>query len=371
MRILWLTWKDFTHPDAGGAEIVLRELSKRLIEEGHGVTFLTVRHPGSAAKAEVDGIEIVRVGNSRYTHSFQALAYYLMHMRNHYDIIVEVVNTAPYFASLFKGKSRAYVFYHQLAREVWFHELKNPFCLFGYYFMEPVATRLMSRAKAKMITVSQSTLKDLERFGFKAKNASIISEGIEIQPISSLNAAVKFKKPTMLSLGAIRPMKRTLDQVRAYEKAKRYIPGLRLVIAGQAEGAYADSVLKYISQSPYAGDIIVEGQVSVARKQELMRGCHLVIMTSVKEGWGLVVTEAASQGTPAVVYDVDGLRDSVRHNETGIVCENNPDSLATGIVTMLIDRKRYTAMRHNAWEWSKSLNFDHSYNDFKQALELA
>lgn len=371
MKILWLTWKDYTHPQAGGAEIVLRELSKRLVAEGHEVAFLTVRHKGSEAETVLDGITVMRVGSSRYVHPFQALAYYLRHLRKRYDVVIEVVNTAPYFAALLKGSPRMFIFYHQLAREIWFHELKKPLSNLGYHIIEPLATRLLSRAKAKLITVSQSTLKDLERFGFSTDNAHIISEGIEIEPLPTLSGVRKFSQPTMLSLGAMRAMKRTIDQIKAFEKAKAHIPKLKLIVAGQTDGLYAEGVLGHIKTSQFSRDITVEGHVSRARKEELMRRSHIVTLTSVKEGWGLVVTEANSQGTPAVVYDVDGLRDSVRHNETGMVCATNPEALAKGIVELLSDPDRYERIRRAGWEWSKSITFDKSYSDFKEALELA
>ena len=56
--------------------------------------------------------------------------------------------------------------------------------------------------------------------------------------------------------------------------------------------------------------------------------------TSVKEGWGLIVTEAGSQGTPAIVYDVDGLRDIVVESETGVIfnSKNKPEELAKKII---------------------------------------
>jgi glycosyltransferase involved in cell wall biosynthesis len=371
MNILWMTWKDYTHPGKGGAEIVLRELSQRLVKEGHQVTFLTVRHPGSKAREVMDGIEIIRVGTSRYVHPIQAMGYYLRHMRNKYDIIVEVVNTAPYFTALFKGNSQAVVFYHQLAREIWHHELKQPFSSIGYYLMEPIATWLMSRARAKLVTVSNSTLKDLERFGFNVSASHIISEGIEIEPVSDLKSVRKFSRPTMLSLGAMRAMKRTIDQVKAFEIAKENIPDLKLIMAGSTDGPYAQQVLDYIEGSPHKKDISAEGMVSFERKMELMQRCHVFTVTSVKEGWGLVVTEAASQGTPAVVYDVDGLRDSVRDEVTGIITEPNPQNLAAGVSRLLKDQDRYAAMRKAAWKWSKDITFDNSYTDFKTALEIA
>jgi glycosyltransferase involved in cell wall biosynthesis len=371
MNILWFTWKDYTHPQAGGAETVLRELSSRLVAEGHHVSFLTVRHPGSAAHEIMDGIEVIRIGTNRYLHPFQALAYYLKNMRNKYDAVIEVVNTAPYFGALFKGTAKGYVFCHQLAREIWFHELKKPFSSIGYHLLEPVALRLLSKAKATLITVSDSTRTDLEQFGFSGDKAYIISEGIEIEPLKKLRHHDKFAQPTLLSLGAMRAMKRTLDQVQAFEAAKQKVPELKMILAGDTTGEYGERILQYIAQSPFSKDISVEGRVSTARKIELMRRSHVFAVTSVKEGWGLVVTEAASQGTPAVVYDVDGLRDSVRDSTTGIVCKPTPDALAAGIVDLLHDNQRYEAIRRNAWEWSKEITFDQSYRDFKTALELA
>ena len=71
-----------------------------------------------------------------------------------------------------------------------------------------------------------------------------------------------------------------------------------------------------------------------------MRQASVILVTSVKEGWGLVVTEANSQCTPAIVYDVDGLRDSVQNGKTGVVVANN-DYRAMGhaIVVLFKDNK--------------------------------
>jgi glycosyltransferase involved in cell wall biosynthesis len=95
------------------------------------------------------------------------------------------------------------------------------------------------------------------------------------------------------------------------------------------------------------------------------------VVTSVKEGWGLVVTEANSQGTPAVVYNVDGLRDSVKDGNTGIIAkENTPEGLAKALVSLLGDSPtRYSQIREAAWEWSKTITFNQAYKDFMKAIE--
>ncbi|HSX00246.1 MAG TPA: glycosyltransferase family 4 protein [Patescibacteria group bacterium] len=369
MNILWLTWKDYKHPQSGGAEVVLRELSKRLVADGHQVTFLTARPAGFAAHERLDGIEVIRIGRNRYLHSFQALLYYMRHLRGKFDVVVEVVNTAPYFGVLFGGGAKTFLFYHQLAREVWFHETKSPLSQVGYYALEPLATRLLAHSHAPLITISNSTLQDLGHFGFSESGSAIITQGIELEPLLSLRGIRKLPEPTMLSFGAMRAMKRTLDQVKAFELAKQQIPNLKMILAGDTSGAYGKRVLDYIAHSAYVDDITCEGRVSRARKLELMRQTHIMCVTSVKEGWGLIVTEAASQGTPAIVYNVDGLRDSVHDHETGLVVPPYSLALANGIINLFDDHSLYKKIRAAAWQWSKRLTFDQSYQDFKQVLE--
>lgn len=369
--ILWLAWKDYTHPQAGGAEVVLREFMKRQVADGHRVTLLTARHTGAKEREMMDGIDVIRIGNNRYTHSLQALWHYVRKLRDRYDIVIETVNTAPYLSVLFKTKAKRYALAHQLAREIWYHETKSPLSHVGYYILEPGALRLMSRSKVPLITVSESTKNDIAKYGWDPARTHIVSEGVEIDPIQDLKAVQKFQRPTMLSLGAIRGMKRTLDQIEAFETAKRRIPDLQMKLAGDSKGAYGEKVLERIAESPYANDIKYLGRVSIEEKIRLMQQCHIITVTSVKEGWGLIVTEAASQGTPAVVYDVDGLRDSVRHQETGLVTKTSPEALAYGVITLLENPEHYQTIRRNAWEWSKEITFDKGYEQFNAILETA
>ncbi len=101
-----------------------------------------------------------------------------------------------------------------------------------------------------------------------------------------------------------------------------------------------------------------------------MQKCHLIIVTSVKEGWGLIVTESNSQGTPAVVYDVDGLRDSVRHNTTGSVCDPTPGAMVASVVYLLKSPAKYAKIRENAHKYSKEITFEKSYSDFTNVLQI-
>lgn len=372
MNILWLAWKDQGHPTRGGAEVVLHELIDRQLAEGHNVTLLTAKYPGVKRKEQLpNGLQIIRIGSNRILHSVQALAYYLCFLRGRFGLIIETVNTAPYFSLLFRGRAKGLAFYHQLARKVWFFEAKPPLSYIGFFLIEPASTWLLSRARTPLVTVSESTKQDLSHFGWSTNRTHIISEGICFEPIKTLSEVKKFDNPTVLSLGAFRGMKRTLDQIHAFEIAKQTIPNLQMKIAGDTTGKYGEQVLTAINKSSCRKDIEVLGRVDEQQKKQLMQKSHVITVTSVKEGWGLIVTEAASQGTPAIVYDTDGLRDSVRHHETGLVVSPGPERLAAATVFSLRDKQRYHSMRLAAWKWSKRITFDKSYQDLKQAVEEA
>lgn len=391
MKILWMSWKDLTHPLAGGAELVNEELAKRLVADGYEVIFLVGGYKGCKDEETINGYKVVRLGN-RLTVYIKAWLYYRKNLKGWGDLVIDELNTVPFFAK-FYVKERNILFVHQLCREIWFYQLPKIIAWVGY-IVEPVYLRLLT--DRKVITVSESTKADLMRFGFRAENISIISEGIEITPIVSLEvkgdrekvkgsflAPGKYKVPTLLSLGSIRPMKRTLDQIKAFEilkvkgeKAKGErrkgkgmdLSTVRLIVAGDNTGSYAENVLKYIANSRYRDEIEVLGKVGKNKKIELMQKCHLLMATSIKEGWCLVVTEANSQGTPAVVYDVDGLRDSVKNDTTGSVVKPTSDAMAEGITTLLNDKVTYNKLRKNAHNFSKSITFENCYRGFLEVI---
>ena len=359
MKILWFTWKDKKNPYAGGAEAVNTELTKRLIRDGHEVTFIVRGHPGEKDDEFIDGYRVIRLGNWRTVY-WEAYKYYKKNLVGWADLVIDEVNTIPFFCK-FYVKEKNILFFHQLCRKIWFYEMRFPMNIFGY-LAEPVYLWLLNNKR--VITVSESTKKDLKKHGFREKRIRIISEGIEIEPTPHLEIE-KYEKPTLLALGAMRPMKRTDHILKAFEIAKKELPDLQFLLAGSVAGPFGGKVIQDIDESCHRKSIQYLGKVDEATKIDLMRRSHLIAVTSIKEGWGLIVTEAASQGTPAVVYDIDGLRDSVRHKETGLICRRNtPEGLAREICKALSDKEEYERMRGNAWEWSKEINFEKSYRDF-------
>ncbi len=369
MKIIWFTWKDLRHPDKGGAELVTAEMTKRLIQDGHQVKIITAGGYKNCQKTDIqNGAEVIRLGN-KFTVYWKAYRYYKKNLQGWTDITIEEINTIPFFTRFYIKNAKQFLFFHQLAREIWFYQMPWIIGWIGY-IAEAIYLKLLSLGNVKVITVSESTRKDLQKYGFKKENIKIISEGVHIKPVENLEQVEKYDKPTILSLGAVRKMKRTIHQLKAFEIAKKEIPDLQFKISGLVNDSYGEKFIKLVEKSPYKKDIEFMGRVSDEKKKELMQRCHLITVTSLKEGWGLVVSEAVSQGTPAVVYDVDGLRDAVEYGKAGYITEKNtPEELAKQIVYALTNQDRYTIIRQYAYQKSLNLTFKKGYEDLKKIIK--
>lgn len=322
MNILWFSWKDIRHPDAGGAELVTQDLMRRLVADGHCVTLITARYPDAPEREVIEGVSIRRAGN-RWTHYAHAARLFVGEFRGFADLVVEEVNTVPYFISFLPRAPRVILFYPQLAREIWFHQMRLPWSAVGYA-VEPVYTWLQGRSDNDVITISEDSKADLVRFGFHPDRIHIITLGIENRPIESVVPNDKSERFTVLFHSSLRPMKRPMEVLKAFHLLIGGVPGAQLWISG---GGDQGELRAYCAAHGFADRVTFFGRTSETQKLELMRRATVLCSTSVKEGWGLVVTEANSMGTPAVVYDIDGLRSASKAGRNWTV-KPEPEALA-------------------------------------------
>src|ERR1043165_9789650 len=97
MKILLVNWQDRDNPQGGGAEIHLHEIFGRLAKKGHQVDLLCGGWPGSPASAELDGIQVYRVG-TRSSFPFLARQFYQKNIRpTGHDVLVEDINKIPLY----------------------------------------------------------------------------------------------------------------------------------------------------------------------------------------------------------------------------------------------------------------------------------
>lgn len=361
MRILLFSWKDIRHPAAGGAELVTLEIARRLVGFGHVVTIFTSRPAAFPAGETIDGVQIVRAGG-RYSVYLWAVYHYLRFFRGKFDLVVDQVNTVPFFTPLFVGEKKV-AFFHQLAREIWFYETRFPISLIGF-LAEPLCLRLYRNVPA--ITVSPSSRKDLERAGIK--KIYLISEAIAHHPLTEFSG--KKETSSLVFVGRLVPSKRVVDVIEVFSKLAEKFDNLQLYIVGSGTKIYEEKLKKLADELGLGSRIIFTGYVSDEERTKLLSESSVLLVTSIKEGWGLVVTEAAAGGTPAVVYDVDGLRDAVTDGVTGLICrERTPAAMARLVSDLLSDGDWLNRLSLNAWQASRNFTFERTAAQFLNALE--
>ena len=108
--------------------------------------------------------------------------------------------------------------------------------------------------------------------------------------------------------------------------------------------------------------------VSESKKFELLKKAWILVHPSRKEGWGLNVIEAASQGTPTVGYDREGLRDSIVDGKTGLLTDSNPVSLANTIAELISNKNLYNKLSEGAADWAKKFSWKKSNEESWEIL---
>jgi glycosyltransferase involved in cell wall biosynthesis len=349
VRILILNWRCPRNPKAGGAEVVTYELARRLAARGDYVEWFAGSFQGAAHEEDLDGIHFVRAGR-QWTVHWAAFRHYKRKLRGRFDAVIDQVNTVPFFTP-FWADIPSFMFIHQLAREVWWYESPFPVNIIGYV-SEPLYLRCYRNFP--VLTVSPSTQKDLRRLGFR-EAITVIPEGLEKVD------GVRFKKaivPTLLYVGRMSPSKRVADVIRAFAIFRTTHSRARLWLVGDGPRRYVQSLHNLVARLSLGTAVHFWGRVPTDEKHQLMATAHMLLVTSVREGWGLVVIEANACGTPAVVYDVPGLRDAVRHGVTGIVVEATASSMAREIAWLWTNPVRYRSLAAEALSWSGEFSFD-------------
>lgn len=363
MRILILNWRCPRHPRAGGAEYLTHQIAKRLAASGHQVEWFSAGFPGANPDEWLDGIHIVRAGR-QWTVHVRAFLRYFRRLRARFDVVIDEVNTIPFFTPLWADIPSSMLIY-QLAREVWWYESPFPINLIGY-LLEPLYLRIYKRTP--ILTESASTLEDLRRVGLRGAIA-ILPVAVDT-PVRVRDAEYEETSPsTFLYVGRLSPSKRVMDIIRAFHRFRITAVDARLQLIGSGPTSYVKNLRKLVHELNLDDAVDFCGAVSTAEKYERMSAAYALIMASVREGWGLVVTEANLCGTPAIGYDVPGLRDSIRHERTGLLVTPNFRALSAAMVRLWDDRALHKRLSREALSWSRSFSYERSADIVRTTLE--
>jgi len=354
-RILILSYRDLRHPEMGGAEIIIHEVYRRLHAAGHPVTFLTCRFAGGKERDEIDGMEVIRIGNL-YNFNFAVGSYYRKHLAGRgYTVIVEDLNKLPFYSPSFQRDAPVLVNIPHLFGTTVFRQAAFPLALYVY-----LQERLIPRVYRECLyqVLSDSTRDDLIARGIPAGSIAVIRSGIDhgfYRPPAHGHAAPP--PPVLLYLGRLKKYKCIEYPIEVLPRLRERVPEAQYWVVG--EGDYR-AELEQIARRRGVDDAVKffgyrEGQ----EKLDLLHGSRVLLYTSPKEGWGLSVIEANATGLPCVASDSPGLRESVRDGVTGfLVPHGDLDALHGRLRELLTDDALWRRMSAAGLQWAGRFNWD-------------
>jgi len=275
-----------------------------------------------------------------------------------FDLVVEGINTIPFLTPVWRGRLPPTIaLVYQLAIDVWDAELPKPLAWLGRHAERGL---LRPYRHVPVIAISDSTRADLLELGFT--DVSVVPPGRDEPP--DVRGFPKEPVPTFLFVGRLAANKRPDHVVRAFRAIKQALPDARLWIVGGGP-------LERKLASALPPDATLLGRLPRTELYERMARAHCLLIPSVREGWGLVVIEANSVGTPAVGYDVPGIRDSIRAGRTGLLATAGaPEALGAQAVSLLSDEARYVTMQRAAIAWAKRFSWDTTADELLAVLRV-
>jgi glycosyltransferase involved in cell wall biosynthesis len=338
----------------GGAEIFTHELTTRWAKAGHKVTLFTAAFPGCKKEETIDDVKIIRSGN-RFSVFSEAKKFYKKRFKwEHFDLIIDEVNTRPFFVHTFiKNNELVVALIHQLAREYWFYETKWPLSSIGHYLEN---RWLQKYVDIPTVTVSDSTYMDLATLGLK--RLFIIPEGVNFEPLS--HVPHKSSYPVIVYSGRLKKAKRPIHALKAFEEVKAKFSDAELWIIGDGP------IRRELEKVSYRG-VKFYGALDNFERRNLIEQSWVLVHPGVREGWGLNVIEANALGVPTVAYSVPGLRDSVQDNITGFLVKSGDIQAVTEkLLILLTDEKLRELFSKNALDYAHNFSWDVTAQKFLQ-----
>jgi glycosyltransferase involved in cell wall biosynthesis len=325
----------------GGAERWYRNLAERLAAAGHQVTYLTLTQWEPGGEPDVPGVEVRAVGprmelyatadgRRRIAPPLRFGAGVLAHLARHggdYD----VVHTAsfPYFSLLAAGLARPLHGYRLVVdwHEVWSRD-------YWREYLGPAAGAVGYGVQRACVLIGQEAFcfSRLHAARLRAeglRGAVTVLEGEYTGSLETPTGGDPKTPPVAVFAGRLIPEKRAPLAVAAMAAAARRVPGLTGVVYG--DGPDRAATTQAAAGSPA---ITLAGFVPSAEIDRALRDALCLVVTSRREGYGLVVVEAAARATPSVVVagPDNAATELIEHGVNGLIVDAaDPEAVAAAI----------------------------------------
>jgi glycosyltransferase involved in cell wall biosynthesis len=340
----------------GGGERWYRNLAERLAQAGHEVTYLTLRQWDHGTDPGVEGVNVVVVGPRMALYSgpgqrrilpplvFGAgVLWHLLRRGRRYDVVH--TSSFPYFSLLAAALMRPLGRYRVVTDwfEVWTREYWREYLGTAAGTVGWLIQRMCARVPQRAFCLSRLHARRLAAEGLRGE-VTVLS-GIYDGPMQPLS--LREPDPVVAFVGRLIPEKQALTVVDAMAAVRRRGADLRGVVVG--DGPELERVRARIAELGLERVVDAPGFVAWGEVEALLAGALCLLSPSRREGYGLVVIEAAQAGTPSIVVAApdNAAVELIEPGENGFVAAStDPEELASLILSVAaggIELRRRTA----------------------------
>ena len=347
-----LAWRDLDDPEAGGSEVHASNIARVWAAAGIDVTLHSSSAAGYPAATMRDGYRVIRRSGRYMVFPRTALSSLRLRTRRG-DGLVEIWNGMPFFSPLW-ARCPSIVLLHHVHAEMWRMVLK-PAALAraGEVIEFGIAPAVYRRSQ--LLTLSWSSKAEIvDLLGIPAERIAVVPPGVDtrFQP-----GAGRADHPVVVGVGRLVPVKRFHLLIDALVRLRERHPTLEAVIVG--EGSERPKLEAQIQAAGAGGWISLPGRLADDELVALYRRAWVLAGTSLREGWGMTITEAAACGTPAVVTDIAGHHDAVNVGRSGLLVPSScGEPLVDGLDRVLSDRVLRRRLSAGAHDHAGTLRWD-------------
>src|SRR5215217_3203769 len=173
--VLFVNWRDITHPEGGGSERYVHRMAEGLAGAGLRVSMFCAAHDRAPAEEVVGGVHVIRRGG-RYGVYPRALLHVL---RTRPRLVVDVQNGLPFGSPLVTRRPVVNLVHH-VHREQWPIVFGRIGGAIGWWIESVLAPRLYRRSR--YVTVSTATAVELQELGIDPARVAVVRNGVEPAP---------------------------------------------------------------------------------------------------------------------------------------------------------------------------------------------
>lgn len=359
-EVLFLNRRDCQNPEGGGSEIYVETVARALAAAGNRVTIHTAGFAGAAAEECREGVRIVRGGGKLSAYP-DALRQLRSGRLGHPDVVVDVQNGLPY-ASPLVATAPTVVLVHHVHREQWPVVYGPVRARIGWWIESRLGPWVYR--DCHYVAVSEATRAELVTLGVAAERISVVNNGVSAR---AHGRGMGSLTPRILVLGRLVPHKQVEHVLAAAASLRRTLPDLRVSVVG--DGWWRDEVTAEAERLQVQDLVEFHGFVDDAAKQAELSRAWVLALPSLKEGWGLAITEAAAHGVPAVAYrSAGGVAESIVDGVSGLLVDGGQADLTAALARILTDHELREQLSRGAHQRADELSWQRTAEGFAAVL---